>query len=99
MACGHGSIIVIICQSCEVGKSTKHYLMQEPLQGSQGHLGSEIVKSRLKEYNQVIRSLNGKVTPVIGGLDLLLEVNGESKVIRVKVVSELDHVLIRGIDF
>ena len=60
---------------------------------------TELDKDRLKEYNSVIRSVNGKVTPVIGVLDLMFDVNGKSKLISVKVVSELDHDLILGMDF
>ena len=47
----------------------------------------------------MIRSVNGKVTPVTGVLDLTFDVNGKSKLISVKVVSELDHDLILGMDF
>ena len=60
---------------------------------------AELDKDRLKEYSSVIRSVNGKVTPVIGVLDLMFEVKGESKLISVKAVSELDHNLILGMDF
>ena len=60
---------------------------------------AELDKDRLKEYSSVIRSVNGKVTPVIGVLNLMFEVNGESKLISVKRVSELDHDLILGMDF
>ena len=38
---------------------------------------AELDKDRFKEYNSVIRSVNGKVTPVIGVLDLMFELNGE----------------------
>ena len=60
---------------------------------------AELDKDRLKEYNSVIRSVNGTVTPVIGVLDLMFDVNGKSKLISVKVVSELDHDLIFGMEF
>ena len=60
---------------------------------------TEVLKDRLKEYDSVIRSINGKVTPVLGVLDLMLEVDGEPKIIRVKAVAELDHDLIFGMDF
>ena len=64
-----------------------------------GQRVAELDKDRLKEYNSVIRSVNGKVTPVIGVLDLMFHANGKSKLISVKVVSELDHDLILGMDF
>ena len=35
---------------------------------------AELDKDRLKEYNSVIRSVNGKVTPVIGVLDLMFDI-------------------------
>ena len=60
---------------------------------------AELDKDQLIEYKSVIRSVNGKVTPVIGVLDLIFDVNGESKLISVKVVAELDHDLILGMDF
>ena len=60
---------------------------------------AELDKDRLKEYNSVIRSVNGKVTLVVSVLDLMFDVNGKSKLISVKVVSELDHDLILGMDF
>ena len=41
---------------------------------------TETVKGRLKAYDSVIRSVNGKVTPVVGELDLMLDVNGEPKI-------------------
>ena len=47
----------------------------------------------------MIRSVNGKVTPVVGVLDLMLDVDGEPKIISVKAVAELDHDLIFGMDF
>ena len=59
---------------------------------------TEVLKDRLKEYDSVIRSVNGKVTPVLGVLDLMLEVDGEPKIISVKAVA-LDHDLIFGMDF
>ena len=34
---------------------------------------TEILKDRLKEYDSVIRSVNRKVTPVLGVVDLMLE--------------------------
>ena len=48
---------------------------------------AELTKDRLKEYNSVIRSVNGKVTPMIGVLDLMFDVNGKSKLISVMLVS------------
>ena len=60
---------------------------------------AELDKDRLKEYNSVTRSVNGKVTPVTGVLDLMFDVSGKSKLISVKVVSELDHDSILGMDF
>ena len=60
---------------------------------------TEVVKDRLKEYDSVIRSVNGKVTPVVGVLDLMLKVDGEPKIISVKAVAELDHDLILGMNF
>ena len=47
----------------------------------------------------MIRSVNGNVTPVVGVLDLMLEVDGGPKGISVKAVAELDHNLILGMDF
>ena len=64
-----------------------------------GPLVAKLDNDRLKEYSSVIRSVNGKVTPAIGMLDLMFEVNEESKLISVKIqVSELDHDLILGMD-
>ena len=47
----------------------------------------------------MIRSVNEKVTPVLGVLDLMLEVDGEPKIISVKAVADLDHDLIFRMDF
>ena len=47
----------------------------------------------------MIRSVNGKVIPVLGVLDLMIDVDGKPKIISVKAVAELDHDLIFGIDF
>ena len=63
-----------------------------------GLRGTEVFKDRLKEYDLVIRSINGKVTPVLGVLDLTLEVDGKPKIISVKAVAELDHDLVFGMD-
>ena len=60
---------------------------------------TEVLKDRLKEYDSVIRRVNGKVTPVLGVLDLMIDVDGEPKIISVKAVAELDDNLIFGMDF
>ena len=64
-----------------------------------GPHATEVLKDRLKEYDSVIRSVNGKVTLVLDVLDLMIDVDGEPKIISVKAVAELDHDLIFGMDF
>ena len=64
---------------------------------------TEALKDRLKEYESVIRSVNGKVTPVLGIFDLILEVDGEPRIIsvnsrgRVGSQSNFRHGFLQGV--
>ena len=47
----------------------------------------------------MIRIVNGNVTPIAGVINISIEVEGVAKVLSVKVVRQLEHDLIFGMDF
>ena len=59
----------------------------------------ERYSDRLKEFNSAIRTMNGKVTPIAGVINMSIEMEGVAKVLSVKVVCELEHDLIFEMDF
>ena len=60
---------------------------------------AERFPNRLKSSNALVNTVTGKVSKVVGVLDIALEIDGHIEKVEFKAISELEQEMILGMDF